>query len=107
MDSFNLATMEWTREPDFPFLPFGATTNLPYGRSFLSIGGHANNANVDHIYRVLLLLSYPLNTYALIYINVLFQYDPDNNDWDMLPVTLKKPLYETAAFILDEDNIQC
>ena len=85
VESFDLATMEWTREDDFPFIPLGITTNVPHGRSFLSVGGYANRVTYDHIYR----------------------YDPDTNDWDMLPITLKKPLHEPAAFILDENTISC
>ena len=36
-----------------------------------------------------------------------FQYDPETNGWEMLPVTLKNPFLELAAFILDADEIPC
>ena len=90
VESFDLATLKWTREDDFPFIPVGVTTNVPYGRSFLSVGGQTNGGfasgvRSDRIYR----------------------YDPDTNNWDMLPIALRKPLTEPAAFILDEDTISC
>merc|ERR1712241_560840 len=40
VESFNLQTMTWQEEAKFPFVPVAMGTNIPYGNSFLSIGGH-------------------------------------------------------------------
>ena len=57
VDSFNLQTMAWQEEASFPFTPIGASTNIPYGNTFITVGGllreEANvNKNVDYIYKV-------------------------------------------------------
>ena len=39
VESFNLQTMSWQEETKFPFVPVALGTNIPYGNSFLSIGG--------------------------------------------------------------------
>ena len=36
-----------------------------------------------------------------------FQYDPETNEWLLLPIKLKKGVFSPAAFILDENEIQC
>ena len=56
--------MTWQEEPNFPFVPVAMPTNVPYGNSFLSIGGHIKGSpwtasgqdegeNVDFIYTVI------------------------------------------------------
>ena len=46
--------MTWKKEENsFPFIPVGATTNIPYGNTFLTIGGHFDGNNVDWIYMVI------------------------------------------------------
>ena len=52
VESFNLETMQWSHEPDFPFKPVTHPTNIPYGNTYLVIGGHANGVYVDSIYKV-------------------------------------------------------
>ena len=53
VESFDLQTEEWSSEPPFPFMPVGRSTNIPYGNSFLSIGGtKSDNEAVDYIYTV-------------------------------------------------------
>ena len=53
VESFDLQTEEWSSEPPFPFTPVGRSTNIPYGNSFLSIGGtKSDNEAVDYIYTV-------------------------------------------------------
>ena len=50
MESFNLETMEWENDHDpFPFGEMHAGTSLPYGNSFLSVGGYND---VRQIYKV-------------------------------------------------------
>ena len=57
VDSFNLQTMSWQAEESFPFTPIGASTNIPYGNTFITVGGLLRegdyvNKNVDFIYKV-------------------------------------------------------
>ena len=58
MDSFNLQTLKWKTEDErFPFTPVGASTNVPYGNTFITVGGLMReeinkNKNVDFIYKV-------------------------------------------------------
>ena len=55
VESFDLQAMKWTVEPDFPFKPVAWSRNVPYGRTFLSVGGHTGYSSgkiVDYIYRV-------------------------------------------------------
>ena len=42
-----------------------------------------------------------------IVLGFLSQYDPDTNNWIMLPVQLKTGLEYVGALLLDEDNIPC
>ena len=47
--SYNLETMEWENDHEpFPFGAFTSGTSLPYGNSFLSVGGY----NQREIYKV-------------------------------------------------------
>ena len=53
VESFDLQTEEWSSEAPFPFDPVGRCTNIPYGNSFLSIGGtKSGDESVDYIYTV-------------------------------------------------------
>ena len=55
VESFDLQTMKWTDEPDFPFTPVAWGRNVPYGQTFLSVGGHTGyngGERADFIYRV-------------------------------------------------------
>ena len=52
VESFNLETMQWSNEPDFPFKPVTVPTNIPYGNTFLSVGGHTNGVTKDSIFKV-------------------------------------------------------
>ena len=53
--------MTWQEEAKFPFVPVAMGTNIPYGNSFLSIGGHIKGnpwskpnegKHTDYIYTV-------------------------------------------------------
>merc|ERR1712038_1069290 len=76
VESFNLQTMQWYREEiDFPFTPVWHPRNIQWGRTFLSVGGYnPETGDADFIYR----------------------YDPENNNWDRLPVVLEKSLRSAA-----------
>ena len=52
VESFNLKTMEWSQEADFPFAPKAFPTNIRYGNTFLVLGGYVNNVMTDHIFMV-------------------------------------------------------
>lgn len=52
VESFDLQTEEWSSEAPFPLIPVGRGTNIPYGNSFLSIGGFGQGRDVDYIYTV-------------------------------------------------------
>ena len=53
VDYFDLETEHWeTVEADFPLTPTGGSTNVQYGRDFLSFGGFTNSNPTDTIYRV-------------------------------------------------------
>ena len=57
VESFNLQTKTWQAEPSFPFIPVHAGRNIPYGNTFLSVGGHYNGENKDFVYTVTILIS--------------------------------------------------
>ena len=47
--------MAWQVEPSFPFIPVYGPANIPYGNSFLTVGGHFGGENaeyVDYVYTV-------------------------------------------------------
>ena len=53
VESFDMQTEEWSSEPPFPFTAVGRCTNIPYGNSFLSIGGSTSASQAtDYIYTV-------------------------------------------------------
>ena len=52
VESFDLKAMKWTQEDDFPFTPVAYAKNIPYGRTFLSVGGYVDGLATDKIYRV-------------------------------------------------------
>ena len=52
VESFNLKTMEWSQEADFPFTPVAFPTNIKYGNTFLVLGGYVNHVMTDHIFKV-------------------------------------------------------
>ena len=52
VESFNLETMQWSHELAFPFKPVTHTANIPYGNTFLSVGGFTNGVYQDSIYKV-------------------------------------------------------
>ena len=54
MESFDLETETWHVEPDFPFVPIYAGRNVPWGNTFLSVGGTKGSGNnLDFIYMVM------------------------------------------------------
>ena len=71
VESFNLETMQWSHEPDFPFVPVAHPTNVPYGNTFLSVGGYNNLVkSADTIYKVCICM--PTWTILLIISNSIF-----------------------------------
>ena len=53
VESFNLETMQWSHEPPFPFTPVWLSTSIPFGNTFLSVGGYTNNIEArDDIFKV-------------------------------------------------------
>ena len=51
VDSFDLQTEKWSSEDPFPFTPVGRSYNIPYGNTFLSIGGSkSDNQAANYIY---------------------------------------------------------
>ena len=52
VESFDLETECWRTEDSFPFTPAGGSTNVQYGRGFLSIGGYTNDKRANTIFRV-------------------------------------------------------
>ena len=73
VDSFNLQTMKWKTEDErFPFKMVGAAAKVPYGNTFITVGGlmkdeAGKNINVDFIYKVCRL---PIKDYVVIIIMV-------------------------------------
>ena len=52
VESFDLERERWYSEANFPFTPIGGSTNVQYGRDFLSVGGFTQNKASDTIYKV-------------------------------------------------------
>ena len=101
MESFNLETMEWedSHEP-FPFAVTGFTTNVPYGNSFISVGGYADKRQIHKV-------SYRQWKLKIDEINIFLQYDPDSRTFHQLPVRLQSGANHPGVLLLDESKIHC
>ena len=51
VESFDLNTKTWNWEPSFPFVPIYGSTSIPYGNTFMTVGGYYGN-NKDYVYMV-------------------------------------------------------
>lgn len=103
VESFNLQTKTWQAEPTFPFDPVAVPTNIPYGNTFLTVGGMVNRENVDYVYKVMNSTKLTCEHFS----KSLFQYEPETSSWRKLPVALPTAVHFPAAFILDENEIPC
>ena len=78
----------WTPGPFLP-VPLGYGRAVQYRNSFLVVGGDLDN-----------LLGGPYN-------DQIFFYDPDVNDWEVLPQVLNDPDLVLTAFIVPESLVPC
>ena len=103
VESFDLQTKTWQVEDSFPFIPVGLSANIPYGNTFLTVGGHSERQNVDYVYKVMNSTKLTCEHFS----KSLFQYEPETSSWRKLPVALPTAVHFPAAFILDENEIPC
>ena len=81
----NLGTLVWRYGPhDFPF-PLGYAASVPYGNTFIVIGGYNGSIDQDAIY----------------------QYEVDTGDWLLLPQHLATARRVFAATMVPDDLIHC